>query len=127
MRSEPRRKDQEEKCRDSDRPPRAAEPGDEDEENGAEEERHQPDRAALDDEDRERVTHLSAILRLADAMDREHMQKVRDFSIEFRKGGLEITLEGKGDLELELWALSKKKQLFETTFDLELTAKREDS
>lgn len=83
---------------------------------------------ALDEEDRGRVTQLSAILRLADALDREHMQKVKAVSAAVRDSRVELTLEGDGDLELELWALAKKKPLFESTFGYQVTAaKKEDA
>lgn len=80
---------------------------------------------ALDDEDRERVTCLSAILRVADALDREHVQNVRDLAIEIDEGHMEIELEGEGSFELERWALERKKSLFEDAFDLELTIANE--
>ena len=81
---------------------------------------------ALDEEDRERVTQLSAILRIADALDREHMQKVQDVGVEIRDGSVELSLEGEGDLELELWALAKKKPLFETTFGYQVAAAKKE-
>ena len=31
-----------------------------------------------------------------------------------------LTLRGEGDLELEIWALERKKPLFESTFDIEI-------
>ena len=75
---------------------------------------------ALDDEDRERVTMLAAILRVADALDREHIQNVADIEIEIADGHMEIELEGEGDFELVRWALERKKEMFEHTFDLEI-------
>ena len=75
---------------------------------------------ALSPEDRERVTSLSAILRVADALDREHIQNVRDVRIEIENERMEIELVGEGDFELEKWALERKKSLFEETFGLEI-------
>jgi hypothetical protein len=34
---------------------------------------------------------------------------------------VELSLEGDGDLELERWALDRKKRLFEETFGLKVT------
>lgn len=74
----------------------------------------------LDEEDRGRVTRLSAILRVADALDREHVQNVRDIAVETSDAQVEIDLEGEGDFELERWALERKKGLFEKTFGLQI-------
>ena len=81
---------------------------------------------ALDEEDRDRVTRLSAILRLADALDREHMQKVGDVTARLHDSSVELSLEGEGDLELEIWALGRKKLLFEETFGLEVAVTRQE-
>jgi exopolyphosphatase/guanosine-5'-triphosphate,3'-diphosphate pyrophosphatase len=75
---------------------------------------------ALEEEDQERVTRLSAILRVADALDREHVQNVRDISVEIRDDHMEVELEGDGTFELERWALDRKKSLFVKTFGLEI-------
>ena len=75
---------------------------------------------ALDEDDRERVTRLTAILRVADALDREHVQNVTDVAVEIDDDHLEIVLEGDGDFELERWALERKKGLFEKTFGLQI-------
>ena len=72
----------------------------------------------LNDKERDRVTRLSAILRLADALDREHLQHVQKLSAELVDGTLELTVDGRGDLLLERWALQKKAQLFEKVFDI---------
>src|SRR5688572_2026610 len=80
---------------------------------------------ALSEEDRERVTRLSAILRVADALDREHIQNVGDIAIHVEEGHMEIELDGEGDFELERWALERKKGLFERTFGLEIAIANE--
>jgi exopolyphosphatase/guanosine-5'-triphosphate,3'-diphosphate pyrophosphatase len=72
--------------------------------------------------DRERVRRLAAILRVADAMDREHRQKVRSVRIvEKKRNQLAIRLEGDGDLLLENWALKRKAPLFAKAFKAKLT------
>jgi exopolyphosphatase/guanosine-5'-triphosphate,3'-diphosphate pyrophosphatase len=80
---------------------------------------------ALDEDDRERVTRLSGILRVADALDREHVQSVSDIAVEIDDDHMEIELEGDGDFELERWALERKKGLFERTFGLEIVVANE--
>jgi exopolyphosphatase/guanosine-5'-triphosphate,3'-diphosphate pyrophosphatase len=82
--------------------------------------KHEPF-SALEASDRDRVTRMASILRLADALDREHLQKVTDVFANIRDGSVELSLEGDGDLELERWALDRKKRLFEETFGLKVT------
>lgn len=73
--------------------------------------------ARLSQEDRRRVNRLAAILRLADALDREHQQRVsRVFLTEGEGRKMVLRLEGDGDLLLERWALRRKTGLFEKVF-----------
>ncbi len=78
--------------------------------------------ASLSKEDRERVRRLAALLRLADALDREHAQQVG--SVEARRKGdaLQLRVEGDGDLLPEQWALQKKARMFEQEFGLQVRA-----
>jgi exopolyphosphatase/guanosine-5'-triphosphate,3'-diphosphate pyrophosphatase len=75
--------------------------------------------AALAKPDRKRVRKLAALLRLADALDREHLQKVQSVGVE-RVDEDEIVLhvEGEGELAIELWALGRKACLFEKVYDI---------
>ena len=66
------------------------------------------------------VVRLSSILRLADAMDREHQQRVYSVKAEAREGLLVLKLEGQGDLLLEGWSLMRKGDLLKKAFGLEL-------
>jgi exopolyphosphatase / guanosine-5'-triphosphate,3'-diphosphate pyrophosphatase len=72
----------------------------------------------LDEKDRERVVKLSAILRLADSLDREHLQRVESIRADLKGNVLELTITGRGDLLLERWALQRKAQFFQKTFDV---------
>jgi exopolyphosphatase / guanosine-5'-triphosphate,3'-diphosphate pyrophosphatase len=73
---------------------------------------------ALSSKERVVVSKLSALLRLADAMDNEHASKVESFSIEYKKPKLTLRLKGDGDLLLEKWALVKKAPMFEDVFSV---------
>lgn len=75
----------------------------------------------LQPKDRLVVTKLSAILRLADALDAEHGSKVTGVSIELKRPKLAIKLRGEGDLLLEKWSLSRKAALFEEVFGVKLS------
>lgn len=77
----------------------------------------------LSETDRDRVVKLAAILRLADALDREHRQTVRQVTVRQDDGKLHLELEGDGDLLLERWALERKAGMFERVFKLDLRVK----
>ena len=73
----------------------------------------------LPPEDRERVRRLAALLRVADALDREHLQRVTSVNAEVRDGVLDLRLSGEGTLLLEQWALERKGRFFDRVFGLE--------
>lgn len=75
---------------------------------------------ALEPEERERVVRLSALLRVADALDREHLQRVQRLHAEPRDGVVHLRLESQGDVLLERWALQRKAALFERAFAVQL-------
>ncbi len=76
---------------------------------------------ALDRDDRVCVAQLAGLLRLADALDREHQGKVAKVEARVTKRGVELVLEPKkdgGDLALERWAVRRKGSLFAESFGL---------
>jgi exopolyphosphatase/guanosine-5'-triphosphate,3'-diphosphate pyrophosphatase len=77
-----------------------------------------PEYAGLPARDQEAVTRLAALLRLADALDREHREKVKAVHAHLEAGTLHLRLVGDGDLYLEKWALERKSQLFKRAFKL---------
>lgn len=70
----------------------------------------------LSEPKRARVRRLSSLLRLADALDREHLQRVESVVCSEEEGAVVVHVVGRGDLLLELWALRKKAQMFENVF-----------
>lgn len=70
----------------------------------------------LGDAERERVAELASILRLADALDREHLQRVSSVEVSVEQGAVILEVEGHGDLLLEHWAFRKRAQMFEKVF-----------
>lgn len=73
---------------------------------------------AIPREERARVDRLAGLLRVADALDREHRQSVRHVWARSGEGAVELALEGEGELLLERWALKRKADLFERAFGL---------
>lgn len=72
--------------------------------------------SSLDPQARVRVRKLAAILRLADAFDREHLRKVRDFDVRVSAKKVTVRVRGQGDIALEVWTVARKANLFESTF-----------
>ena len=75
---------------------------------------------ALSDKEKNRVVRLACLLRIADALDREHQQSVRDVRVQVGDGSATLEPHGSGDQLLERWAVQKKAALFESTFGLKL-------
>jgi len=69
------------------------------------------------------VSKLASILRIADAMDRDHSSRVKSFRVEFKKPHFAIKLVGQGDMLLERWALLKKADLFQKTFKVKFSVR----
>ncbi len=86
--------------------------------------KHEP-YARLSVEDRDRVLRLSAILRVADALDREHRQVVRSVTVERKGPKTTLALVGQGDFALEEWSVNDKGGLFCRTFETTLELRRE--
>jgi exopolyphosphatase / guanosine-5'-triphosphate,3'-diphosphate pyrophosphatase len=80
----------------------------------------QPEYAALDRDRRIAVSKNAAILRVADALDRNHLQQISGPTIAVTKDELVITVEGAEDLTLERLALKEKGPLFEDVYGLKV-------
>jgi exopolyphosphatase/guanosine-5'-triphosphate,3'-diphosphate pyrophosphatase len=75
-----------------------------------------PEFRLLSRADRMTILKLSAILRAADALDRSHQQKIRDFTTSFSAESLTIRVKGHDNLLLEKMAIEEKGDLFENVF-----------
>jgi len=72
--------------------------------------------AALDRRDRLVVNKLAAILRLANALDAEHLQKVRDLHLLRHDPAWILEVDGAGDLTMEQLAATARADMFTETF-----------
>ena len=77
-----------------------------------------PGYAALTTEDRIRVNKLAALLRVADALERTHAQRVSQIEIRRESGKLRLRLPGLADAAVERLAMASKADLFEQVFGL---------
>jgi exopolyphosphatase/guanosine-5'-triphosphate,3'-diphosphate pyrophosphatase len=75
---------------------------------------------ALDREDRLIVNKLAAILRVANALDAEHAQKVADLHVLRRATSWLLQVEGTGDLTMERLAATARADMFVETFGRQL-------
>jgi exopolyphosphatase/guanosine-5'-triphosphate,3'-diphosphate pyrophosphatase len=71
---------------------------------------------ALDRETRVEVNKLAAILRLANALDADHLQKVKDVRLSFEEGTWVVEAEGAGDLTMERLATLSRSDLLTDVF-----------
>ena len=71
---------------------------------------------ALDRRDRLVVNKLAAILRIANALDAEHVQKVQGIQLTRRGSTWVLQLEGTGDLTMERLAATARADMFVDTF-----------
>ena len=76
----------------------------------------------LGEDDQSRAVELTAILRLADALDASHRGRVRELNAAALGPGREltITIRSAGDAALELWTVRRKQELFERIFAAQL-------
>jgi len=58
----------------------------------------------------------AAILRIADGLDRTHCGVVHGIRAKIGKNKIRLRIDGRGDLELELWAARRKMRLFTDVF-----------
>ncbi len=69
---------------------------------------------------RDRVRKLTALLRIADGLDRGRHQTVASVTVRCGPSLVIVGVDAPGDPELELWGARRKRELFEKSFDREL-------
>ncbi len=60
----------------------------------------------------EKVTLLAALLRMADSLDREHLQKVSAVRPLIGKAEITLQVEAEGDISLEKWSFNSRSKMF---------------
>jgi exopolyphosphatase / guanosine-5'-triphosphate,3'-diphosphate pyrophosphatase len=78
---------------------------------------HHVEYMTLSERERSRVSRLAAIVRIADALDREHLQAVRAVTTRIDDKVVTLELQTSSDGLLEKWAVQRKAALFEKLFD----------
>ncbi|MGD9375325.1 MAG: HD domain-containing protein, partial [Anaerolineae bacterium] len=80
--------------------------------------------AALDPEDREIVRVLGALLRLADGLDRGHMDAVRDLEVRLAGDRLVVLVDCPFGCSSEVWAGEKKGRFLGEVLDLRVEVRQ---
>ncbi len=76
--------------------------------------------SSLRREQRMQVSKLAGILRVADALDRGHAQRVNDIRVEVNRGDVLLHCEFTGDISIERYGFSAKANMFEEVFGLNI-------
>jgi exopolyphosphatase/guanosine-5'-triphosphate,3'-diphosphate pyrophosphatase len=74
--------------------------------------------ATLSVEDQSLVRGLSAILRIADGLDRTHMQSVRSVGVRINRGAAFMSVEADTEPAVDMWGAVRKSGLFKEVFGL---------
>ena len=74
---------------------------------------------AMPEAEKIRIAKLAAILRLADALDSGHKQKITDLEVQLDESQLFLIVTTAKDIMLEQWSLARKGQLFRDVFGIE--------
>jgi exopolyphosphatase / guanosine-5'-triphosphate,3'-diphosphate pyrophosphatase len=73
----------------------------------------------LSPEDQLQAIKLAALLRLADALDYGHKQKVGEFTVSLNDSELVISVAARRDITLEIWSFDNKGKLFQDVFGVQ--------
>jgi exopolyphosphatase/guanosine-5'-triphosphate,3'-diphosphate pyrophosphatase len=79
-----------------------------------------PEFRALPQKTRQVVRALSAILRVADALDRTHYGVVRDLTVSRRGGRITLQIATAGDAQLEIWEAKQRAGLLQDLLGLDV-------
>lgn len=80
---------------------------------------------SLSVEDQRKVKKLSAILRIADALDRGHRSKVNKLDVVVGAKEVQLVVAGREDLSLEVWTAERKAEFFTEVFDRKVRIRAE--
>jgi exopolyphosphatase / guanosine-5'-triphosphate,3'-diphosphate pyrophosphatase len=76
--------------------------------------------STLSMEDQGKVWMLGGILRLADAMDRSHESRIKNFKVVLRGGKIRLSIKSSRRCDHEIWAIEQKKDMFEEAFGVKV-------
>lgn len=71
-------------------------------------------------ENQKRIGQLVALLQVADGLDRSHGGPVRDVHVYATQEVVDVVVDADDEIDLELWGLRRKRELFEKAFNCRL-------
>ena len=71
-----------------------------------------------------RLAKLSAILQMANALDRSHKQKIKNFTLKLDENKLKLEVNYMGDLSLEILSFNSHRDFFREIFGIEFILKQ---
>jgi exopolyphosphatase/guanosine-5'-triphosphate,3'-diphosphate pyrophosphatase len=83
-----------------------------------------PEFQALDAESKRLVVNLAPLLRIADALDRGHEQKVRDISAITKDSAVSLMVQAEQDADLEIWAANEAATSFGEVYTMPMVLRR---
>ncbi len=75
-------------------------------------------------EERVMISKLTAILRVADGLDRSHLQKVKNIDIIFKGYEMVVTISGEKEILIDEWTFIKKSKFMEEVFGIKTIVKK---
>jgi len=81
---------------------------------------HHPAYSALEDADKPIARRLAAILRIAEALDHSHRQRVMKIRASFQRRAVGLQVHARGDVAEDLRDASRSAELFEKEFHVKL-------
>ena len=86
-----------------------------------------PEYAALSREERLAVAKLAAILRVADALDRSHSQRISSVDCRREKGRFVIAVKNVEDLAIEQLGIASKGDMFEEVYGRSVVLEKKET
>jgi exopolyphosphatase / guanosine-5'-triphosphate,3'-diphosphate pyrophosphatase len=83
-----------------------------------------PQFQALDADSKRLVLNLAPLLRLADALDRGHEQKVRDLTTAAKNGAMSLLVQAERDADLEIWTANEAAKGFGGIYTMPIALRR---
>lgn len=77
--------------------------------------------AVLAPDDEDRVARLSAMLRIAEYLERSKSQVVQDLRVEYDDSTITVRVQAVGDATVEVWDANRRTGLFKKAFNREIT------
>lgn len=73
------------------------------------------------------IAKLTAILKIADALDKSHKEPFSDMNVELKQDKLELTINTEKEIFLEKWAFNNKSRIFREVFGIDVLLNKKNT